>query len=295
MVELSHLQEFPIWPGVAPGSEGVDIVETIEERSSDPALPDRAITRVLRPTLTAFLPERPNGAAMLVAPGGGYVRHAIDNEGYTFAKWLNGLGITAFVLKYRLPCDGHRLRDLVALQDAQRAMRLIREGAERWGLGPDRIGAIGSSAGGHLIASLATRFDEAAYASVDGADQVSARPNAVVLMYPVITMDPLFAHAGSRASLLGDSPSEAMQHASSCERNVRPETPPTFLSHANDDPSVDPENSIRFYLALRAAGVSAEMHIFESGGHGHGISYAAGPERQWTGLCETWLQARLMR
>lgn len=291
---ISHGLEFPLWPGSAPGSEGLNLVELVEQRSVDPARVDRAVSRVSCPTLKVMLPAHPSGAAMLVAPGGGYIRLCIDHEGAAIGEWLNQQGIVAFILKSRLPCDGHAAPGDVPLQDAQRAMRLIRANADAWGLRPDRIGALGCSAGGHLVATLATCFERQVYAPVDAVDEAPARPDCVVLLYPVISMEAALAHEGSRQALLGVDVSPAREMAYSCERHVRTDTPPTFISHASDDESVVPEHSIRFYLALRKAGVSAELHVFETGGHGHGIWYASGPVRQWTAMCETWLRGRLL-
>lgn len=283
-----------MWPVTAPGSAGLTLAESVVDLGAERGVPDRVVSGVLRPTLTAMLPARPCGAAMLVAPGGSYVRLAVDREGVAIGEWLNRLGIAAFILKSRLPCDGHAGRRDVPLQDAQRALRLIRANAESWGVDPQRIGALGCSAGGHLVATLATGSQRPVYAPVDAVDAASARPDCIVLLYPVISMGPELAHAGSRRALLGDAIPPDVAMAYSTERSVGPDTPPAFIAHANDDGSVPPENSLRFYLALRAVGVSAELHIFDTGGHGFGISYGSASTRQWPVLCETWLRAHLL-
>ncbi|MDQ7989294.1 MAG: alpha/beta hydrolase [Candidatus Dactylopiibacterium sp.] len=294
---LQHLQQIELWPGVAPGSEGVSLEQTVEERSPDTAaFHDRAVTGIERPTLTAYLPEKPNGTSIVLAPGGGYVRVVLDKEGIEIARWLNGFGITVFLLLYRLPGEGHAQRNFVPLQDAQRALRLVRANAAAWGLAPDRVGAMGCSAGGHVISSLATLFGRQAYAPVDAVDDVSARPDFVSLLYPVITMDARWAHKGSREKLLGCSPdappAAALEEAWSTEKQVGRDTPPCFITHAADDESVPVHNALDFHRALVTQGVEGALHIFERGGHGHGIRLAVGkPVEAWTGLFERWLRA----
>ncbi|HSD38292.1 MAG TPA: alpha/beta hydrolase [Rhodocyclaceae bacterium] len=287
--------EISLWPGAAPGSAALSFDEVLEERSPDTsAFFDRAITRVLRPRLAVFHPERPNGAAVLLAPGGGYQRVVWDKEGVDVARWLMGLGVTVCVLVYRLPAEGHENGRDVPLQDAQRAMRLVRQHAAEWGVDAERVGAMGFSAGGHVISSLATGFERAVYAQVDAADALSARPDFVVLGYPVISMDMGIAHAGSRQNLLGGDPDAAPDAATlkafSSDECVSAATPETFILLPDDDAAVPPENSIRYYLALRRAGVKAELHVFRDGGHGFGIRLATGPVSVWTTLCENWLR-----
>lgn len=283
--------ELPLWPGEAPGSAGLAVQEQLVERSEDPAtFKDRAVSGITLPTLTVCRPEKPNGLAMLVAPGGGYQRIVVDKEGLEIAEWLNALGITVFLLKYRLPGEGHANGSEVFLQDAQRAMRLIRANAIRFGISPMRVGAMGFSAGGHVVASLGTRFDAKVYEPVDAVDGNSARPDFMVLGYPVITMDATYAHAGSRQNLLGETPSAETVKLHSAEFNVTPQTPPCFIVLPDDDTSVPAENSVRFYFALRRGGVRCEMHIYQQGGHGFGIRLAKGPVRGWTRLCEDWLR-----
>lgn len=295
---LQHLQDIPLWPAVPPGSQGIVLSERIEERSPDvAAFLDRAVDGIACPRLTAYLPAKPNGTSLVLAPGGGYIRVVLDKEGIEIAQWLNTLGITVFLLRYRLPGEGHANRSEVPLQDAQRALRLVRANAPSWGLAADKVGAMGCSAGGHVMGALATLFDKSVYAPVDAADTQSARPDFVSLLYPVLTMDARWAHPGSREKLLGDSPAqpadEALVKAWSCEELVTETTPPCFICHAADDPSVPVENTLNFHRALLQKKVSARLHVFESGGHGHGIRMAKGRAvESWTELFANWLQQR---
>jgi acetyl esterase/lipase len=282
-----------LWPDRPPGSPAALPDYRIIDRTAASGFLDRVWERVAEPILTVFRPARPNGAAMLVVPGGGYVRVVIDKEGFETARRLNAAGVTAFVLRYRLPADGWARRSDVPLQDGQRAMRLIRANAARYGLDPGRVAAIGFSAGGHLTASLSTRHDAKVYESVDAADRLSARPDLVALAYPVITMAPPFAHAGSALNLLGEAPSTETVAAYSPDRRVDAGTPPTFLFHAADDTSVPVENSLAYFAALRAAKVPGELHVFEEGGHGFGIRQAQGlPAAAWPDLFLAWAAQR---
>lgn len=291
---LTHLQEIPLWPDVPPGSENLSLTEVVEERSPDvTAFRDRAVTAIGTPRLLAWVPEKPNGTSVVLAPGGGYVRVVLDKEGYEIAEWLNGLGVTVFILLYRLPGEGHANQSLVPLQDAQRALRLVRANAGRWGLSSDRIIAMGCSAGGHVMGSLATMHDRPVYAPVDEIDKESARPDYAALIYAVLTMEQRWAHPGSRRFLLGETPDTEAVDAWSCEKHVGAHVPPCFIEHAADDASVPVENSLRMYNALHEAGVQTALHVFESGGHGHGIRLAQGrPVEAWTLLFANWLRAR---
>ncbi|MFT3733524.1 MAG: alpha/beta hydrolase [Rhodocyclaceae bacterium] len=285
------MTEIALWPQTAPGSEGVALSEACEERSPDTAaFNDRALSSIGQPRIVLFKPERPDGSSVLLAPGGGYQRVVWDKEGVEVARWLNTLGVTVGILVYRLPAEGHARPALVPLQDAQRGLRLMRQHAAQNGLDPARVGAMGFSAGGHVVASLATRFDEAVYDPRDAADELSARPDFVALGYPVISMHSAIAHAGSRERLLGAEPAAAAVDAASAELRVRADAPQSFIFLPDDDAAVPPENGVNFYLALRRAGVPAELHVFRNGGHGFGIRLATGPVREWTGLCERWLR-----
>jgi acetyl esterase/lipase len=289
---LTHLQEIPLWPDVPPGSKGVSLTEIIEERSPDTTIfMDRAVTGIGNPRLIAWVPEKPNGTSVVLAPGGGYVRVVLDKEGIEIAQWLNSLGVTVFILLYRLPGEGHANRSLVPLQDAQRALRLVRANAAAWGLALDRVGAMGCSAGGHVIGTLATMYQRETYTQQDAADAVSPRPDFVALIYAVLTMDERWAHPGSRLNLLGEAPNAAAVDAWSCEKYVGTHVPPCFIEHAADDASVPVENSVHLYNALHHVGVTTALHVFESGGHGHGIRLARGkPVEAWTSLFADWLR-----
>ena len=281
-----------LWPGDAPGMPAVRPVEIVDERSTDPALRDRALRGIVRPRLTVFRPARSNGAALLVAPGGGYQRVVIDKEGYEIGRWLADRGWTVFVLFYRLPGDGWAAGPDVALSDAQRAMRLIRARAAHYGIRTDRVGAMGFSAGGHVCGDLATRFDARTYAAVDAADRQSARPDIAAPLYAVQSMTLPEAHAGSRAQLLGAAATPALERVHATAMNVTSRTPPCFVMHAEDDATVDVENSLQFRAALKRAGVAVETHLFERGGHGFGLRGAAGkPVAAWPHLFADWARS----
>ncbi|NWK94615.1 alpha/beta hydrolase [Sphingobium lactosutens] len=260
-----------LWPGTPPGDTGARIVRKIDDQSKDPTKPDRFVTGIDRPVLVVCRPARPNGAAMLVAPGGGYGFLSYDNEGASQAAWLNARGITAFILLYRLPGEGWARHEDVPLQDAQRAMRIIRAGAVQFGVDKSRIGVLGFSAGGHLAGSLATRHGETIYTPVDAADREDARPDVAGLIYPVVSLDAPFTHGGSRDNLLGEGAGADMRRARSVEMRVDASTPPLFLVHATDDGLVPPANSIALFQAMQAAKRPVALHIFEDGGHGFGV------------------------
>ena len=285
-------QEIKIWPDSAPGSEALHLELNIDERSQDPGIHDRVISQIQTPKLEVFAPEHPSGTAVLICPGGGYKYLAYDHEGLVIARRLNENGVTAFVLTYRLPAEGHKNADLVSLQDAQRAMRLIRSHAEEWGLNPERLGVMGFSAGGHLASSLGTLYDRKAYDAIDEVDQASARPDFMILIYPVISMENGVTHAGSRENLLGKEPPYSLVKEHNSELWVDEMTPPTFIALASDDTAVPPENSIRFFKSLLQAGVPAELHSFEKGGHGFGIRRTQGPNTLWPQLLSNWMEAR---
>ena len=239
--------------------------------------------------MAVFRPARPNGASLLVFPGGGYVRMAIDQEGSEIGRLLAAQGITVFVLFYRLPGEGWRDRANVPLQDAQRAMRLIRSRAARYGLDPERVAAMGFSAGGHLCADLVARFAATTYDPVDAADTLSARPMIAAPIYPVVSMDASVAHMGSREALLGPDPSPDLIVAHSPDRNIRPDSPPCFLCAAEDDKTVPIENSLLLHAALRAASVPVELHLFGEGNHGFGLRGVIGkPAHAWPDLFLAW-------
>lgn len=261
-----------LWSGGAPGLPTDPPTELVKRRPGTEIL---EITGVSRPRLMVIRPRQSNGSAALVIPGGGYTRLIAGTEGPEIARWLAARGWTVFVLLYRLPDDGWSRRADVPLQDAQRAIRLIRSRAGALGFRPDRVAAFGSSAGGHLCCDLATRFAVPVYSAVDAADRLSARPDFAAAAYPVQTMAEPHVHRGSRARLLGADPPLDLVRAHSPENNVRPDCPPFLLMHAEDDPTVSPENSLRMRSALKAAGVRVETHLFPDGGHGFGIAGVA--------------------
>lgn len=277
--EVVHL-----WPNGAPGGESVTVTPIVPERSTDPSFHDRYAQYTTDPILTVMRPERPNGAALLLIPGGGYRWAVLDKEGFDVARVFAAAGITCFVLRYRLPADGWAAGPNAPLQDAQRALRLIRAHAADYGVDPNRIASLGASAGGHLAGLLASRPD-ATYAPVDASDTASHRPDLNILLYPVVTLADPFAHKGSREHLLGDNPAPEQIAEWSLDRKDWTGVAPTILIHALDDASVPPENSLQLLTALRAGGVTSEAHLFHEGGHGFGIRLIAGkPAEVWPEL-----------
>jgi acetyl esterase/lipase len=260
----------PLWAGPAPMAQGTAPEDV--------------------PTLTAYLPaENPTKTAVIVAPGGSYMHLSMEKEGSDAAKWLNAHGVAAFVLKYRL---GPKYHHPVELGDAQRAIRTVRSRAAELGIDPDHVGMWGFSAGGHLAASAGTLFDKGPAADGDAIDKVSARPDFLVLAYPVITMEDPLAHKLSRKDLLGETPDPALVELMSVEKQVTAETPPTFLYTTTDDKTVQVLNSVEFYTALVKAGVPAEIHIFAHGPHGSGLAQGFPDLKVWTELLATWLRSQ---
>jgi acetyl esterase/lipase len=279
----------PLWPTSPPGGPVPGLVEQVEDRAKPGGLKDRAALHITQPTLSVFRPAKPNGSALLLIPGGGYARVVMDKEGFETARLLAAEGITVFVLLYRLPGDGWAGGPDTPMQDAQRALRLIRHQAPAYGVAPGRIGVMGFSAGGHLSASLATRYDEKLYDPVDAADAVSARPDHACLVYPVITLAPPSAHTGSAHNMLGHNPAPDRVARYSPQNGVTAQTPPSFLLHALDDKGVSAENSLLMLAALQRAGVPAEAHFFQEGGHGFGLRGAVGkPVAAWPSLYLAW-------
>lgn len=272
----------PLWPDEAPG------YMEFAAQSLPESWPAVFVRNVVRPQLHVFTPSQPDGRALLVVPGGAYQFVSIFNEGVELAERMLPLGITLFVLTYRLPGEGWTDRSDVPLQDAQRAMRVIRAHAGTYGIDPNRVAVLGFSAGGHLAATLATAYDEHVYDRVDATDTLSARPAAAGLVYPVVTMDARWTHALSRALLLGESPSAAAVMRRSPELNVHAGTPATFIVHALDDEAVPVENSIRLMEAMTEAGRPVEAHFLQEGGHAFGVGYAQSPSAYWVDLFDTW-------
>lgn len=278
-----------LWPNGAPGMPASALVETVNERSTDAQLTDRAVFGITRPRMAVFRPLRPNGAAVMITPGGGYRWVVVDKEGYELGRWLSARGFTVFVLFYRLPGEGWAAGPDVALADAQRAIRLIRHRASDYGIDPERVAAMGFSAGGHLCCDLTTRFAKQTYQAVDEADTLSARPFVSAPIYPVVSMSSPFAHMGSREKLLGPNPSSEMENMHSPHLQVPQNAPPVFLVHAEDDDVVPVENSLLFRAALRAKNIPVETHLFTHGGHGFGLRKAIGkPAEVWPQLFVDW-------
>lgn len=281
--QSASAQEFiPLWPkGSMPNSRGIALEDRIE---------NERIRQVGTPGIHAFFPssQENTGAAVLICPGGGYAWLAHVISGTQLAKWFNSMGVSAFVLTYRLPeSPDVKERHLAPLQDAQRAMRVIRSRAATWGINPDKLGVMGTSSGGHLAAVLGTSTADAGGID-DQVDKRSFAPNFMILVSPVITMGE-HAHAGSRTRLLGPNPPEQLVRAYSVERQVTPATPPAFVVHASDDKAVDVRNSLLFVKALVEHRVSASLHLFPRGGHAIALRNNPGSTESWTTLCEMWL------
>lgn len=278
-----------LWPGGAPGSERVVAKEELLERQPDGPQRDRLVQHTTRPLLTIFGPKGPsNGVTLLIVPGGGYQRVVIDKEGFEAAEWFTQRGFSAAVLRYRLPGDGWAAGADAPVHDAMRAMRILRAQPRKAGADPIRIGAIGYSAGGHLVARLITE-PSLSYARRDAADDRPARPDFAVLMYPVIHTTGQHAHAGSARQLVAAGVPAADLWKYSPDVNVTRDTPRTLLVHAADDATVAVENSQLMYDALRKAGVRSELHVFDRGGHGFGLRAIAGRTVAiWPTLVENW-------
>jgi acetyl esterase/lipase len=276
----------PLYPGPVPNSKPSDV----KESSVTLANGGVRISNVGQPTLTVFRApkDQANGTAIIVCPGGGYARLAIDHEGYDVAKRLNDMGVTAFVLKYRLPNESSQLdKSTAPLMDAQQALRLVRQRAAEFGVNPARVGILGFSAGGHLASTAGTHFARPAGGTPD---PTSVRPDFQVLLYPVISFSDSLMHAGSRTNLLGAAPTAAQVRLYSNELQVTAQTPPTFLVHAADDKTVKVQNSLRFYEACLHHRVPVEMHLYPQGGHGFGLHNKTTKD-EWIGRLQNWLDA----
>ena len=267
---LQEPQTIPLWPAGAPGALG-NAAEDI-------------------PTLTIYMPSNTTGpmTAVIVAPGGSYRALSLNKEGRAPANYLNALGIAAFVLKYRL---GPKYRHPIEIGDMQRAIRTVRARASEWHLDPARIGVMGFSAGGHLASTASTHFDRGHASAADPIERAGSRPDFAILAYPVITLTEPWTHQGSKTNLLGEKPDPAVARHLSTETQVNAETPPTFLFHTNADTVVPAENAVAYYLALRKAGVPAEMHIFKDGPHGTGLGMQDPALAEWPRLLANWLKA----
>lgn len=260
-----------VWPGPAPGEKG-DIGQEQYQPPKKEARPVKRLTNVTRPTLTVYRPDqsKANGTAVVICPGGGYHILAMDLEGEEVAAWLNSLGVTGIVLKYRVPARKDQPKYLASLQDAQRAMSLVRSRAKDWGLAAERIGILGFSAGGHLAAATSTNFDHRVYEVADETDRVSCRPDFAVLVYPAYLI------AGDQLTP---------------EIRVDKNTPPTFFVHAGND-GISPDNSITMYRALRNLKVPVELHLYATGGHGFGLRESPNPCCTWPARCGDWMKSQ---
>ncbi|KAF2333919.1 alpha/beta hydrolase [Flavobacterium nitrogenifigens] len=279
-------QVIPLWDKIPDEVKATNYKEKPELKDGKM----QSTSQVSVPTLSIFIPKesKPNQTAVVICPGGGYTHLAFDKEGTKVAEWFNSLGITAFVLKYRMPTDlTMKNKNVGPLQDAQEAIRYVRQNASKWNVDPSKIGILGFSAGGHLASTASTHYDDKVY---DSAYKVSARPDFSLLIYPVISMENDITHKGSQTNLLGENPSKELINNYSNEKRVTSKTPPTFLIHATDDTVVIPENSINYYLALKKNGVTAELHIYEKGGHGFGLG-VADTSKYWTRDCAEWLKS----
>jgi acetyl esterase/lipase len=271
-----------VWPEGAPSSNGMTLPEEVFE--------GRRVRNVSEAELYVYLPKIGinTGVAMVICPGGGYAMEAMDHEGYDLAEWLSLQGIAGIVLKYRLPY-GH---EQIPLEDAQRAIRLVRSKAKDWGINPNKIGIAGSSAGGHLASTAGTRFDPGKAEATNLVERISSRPDFMLLLYPVISFNEEYGHMGSRNNLLGEGNNLKLVEKYSNELQVTAQTPPTFLILADDDSTVPTRNSIEFYLALKRNNIPAEMHIFRNGGHGFGMNKKNLPIDQWPELFAQWMKAQ---
>lgn len=284
IISLSGMaQDFKlkVWPNGAPDSNGMTQPEETFE--------GQRVQNISEAEIYVWLPKIGvnTGAAVVICPGGGYIREAMGHEGFQMAEWLVTQGIAGIVLKYRLPYE----HDQIPLEDLQRAIRIVRGKATEWGINPNKIGVAGASAGGHLASTAGTRFDMGDPNAKDPFDQISCRPDFMLLLYPVITFRESFGHMGSRVNLIGPGHKWSMVEKYSNELQVTPETPPTFLVLADDDQTVPPRNSIEFYLALKKYNIPAEMHIFRNGGHGFGMTKKNLSVDQWPDLFAEWLKA----
>jgi acetyl esterase/lipase len=259
-----------LWPGGAPGAVGAEDA-------------DKPAVGIFRPPA-----EKATGTAIVVCPGGSYGYLAFDHEGRQVGEWLRSIGVTAFVLRYRI---APRYHHPAPLQDVQRAIRTVRARASEWGIDAARVGVLGFSAGGHLASTAGTHFDPGEAGAADSIDRMSSRPDFMVLAYPVITFEGPFVHRNSLKNLLGENPDPELVEHFSNEKQVTERTPPTFLFHTDEDAGVPPENSIAFYEALRKAKVPAELHVFRHGEHGVGLGASGQPASAWPALCAAWLRA----
>lgn len=284
--QLCAQETIKLWPGEIPFSTGVIGKEEITDRGH--------VRNVQEPTITVYLPdpEKATGAAVVICPGGGYALLAINHEGHDIAKWFNVFGVAGIVVKNRLPTSENITdKSEVAMTDAMRAVRIVRHHAADWSIDPGKIGIMGFSAGGHLASTVGTHYDNGFSDSADPIQKISSRPDFMILMYPVINMYEEFMHSGSMRNLLGENPPKDQMLRFSNDMMVTADTPPAILIHSTDDKGVPVANSIRFYEALNKNGVSAELHIYNSGGHGYGLGRNDSTSHNlWPEACKAWMQ-----
>jgi acetyl esterase/lipase len=286
-------EHFRLWPGTPPGAPAL-LPPNADTMNGPPGERQLWLRGVAQPIVAVYRPQHPDGSALLVIPGGGYGFLSIQNEGIDIANTFTPRGVTVFVLAYRLPAEGWTRRWDVPLQDAQRAIRLIRAEAARWRIDPEKLGALGFSAGGHLGASLAVGYDDQVYRPIDAADRQSARPVVAGLLYPVISIT-ADRKGGSYTNLIGPDAGAAPVARYETDRRVTSETPPLFLAQALDDDTVNPQNSIAMLNAAREARVPVEAHLFEKGGHGFGVKHVPKtlPASRWPELFDLWRRTHL--
>ena len=283
-------REIPLYNSTIPNSRPAPDREKADSSGNVKRPGYYMLSLVSHPTLTLFLPpgDKANGSAIVICPGGGYSHLAMAHEGMEVARRLNEMGIAAFVLKYRLPSDETMIdKEIGPLQDAQRAIQLVRQHAADWGVDPKRVGIMGFSAGGHLASTAGTHFTRSLIENKEG---ISLRPDWMILGYPVISFSDSIGHRGSRDNLLGKHPAPAKILEYSNELQVTPNTPPTFLVHAGDDKTVPVANSLRFYEALVHSGVPSEMHVYPHGGHGFGLHNPTTRD-EWMDRLINWMDA----
>lgn len=277
-----------LWDGKIPGAKSNDkfkqVVDTAAGWVEKFTITTPCLYYYPAPEATA------TGTAVIICPGGGYWGLAVKHEGEQVAKWLNSFGVTAFVLKYRLPDDSiMENKSIGPMQDGQRAIRLVRSHAKEWGINPTKIGIMGFSAGGHLASTLSTHYNEKVYESDD---TTSARPDFSLLIYPVITMEALLTHEGSRYNLIGGNPSPELVKHFSNELQVNTETPPAFMVHSMNDQGVNVQNSINYALTMHRSNVSCELHLYPTGEHGYGLGKSTDTESTWPEACRKWFESR---
>lgn len=279
-VSAAEPQTIALWP------EGVPDLKADATPEKDDG--QGRYSNIHHPSLTVYAPPAgsANGTGIVYAAGGGYQRVAVGQNGGDVTRWLNSLGLTVFVLKYRAMEYGHP----APLRDALRAMRIVRSRAAEWNLKPDRIGMLGGSAGAHLTASTGTLFDAPEGRTGAALDKISGRPDFMVLIFPVITMEDPVAHGASRKNLLGAAPPADLKQRLSPDQQVKANTPSTFLVHSSEDATATVENSLLFYQAMRRAKAPIEMHLYPKGPHGSGMDPKLGPISEWPKLCEKWMQ-----